>query len=83
MKGLKVYEDMFTASELLRLSEFINELRLAGHRGELSGLLKDLSLFCVGCSISLFITNFGCFPIIRLWNIHVVKLQAFVTTIIS
>ena len=37
VKGLKVYEDMFTDSELLRLSEFINELLLAGHRGELSG----------------------------------------------
>ncbi|KAJ0979658.1 hypothetical protein J5N97_015132 [Dioscorea zingiberensis] len=37
VKGLKLYEDIFTESELLELSEFINELRLAGHKGELSG----------------------------------------------
>lgn len=37
VKGLKVYEDIFTNSELGKLSEFINELRLAGRRGELSG----------------------------------------------
>lgn len=41
MKGLKVYEDIFTDPELFKLSEFINELRLAGHRGELSGLLLN------------------------------------------
>ncbi|KAG1327844.1 RNA demethylase ALKBH10B [Cocos nucifera] len=37
VKGLKLYEDIFTDSELPRLAEFINELRLAGRRGELSG----------------------------------------------
>ncbi|KAM0954260.1 putative oxoglutarate/iron-dependent dioxygenase, RNA demethylase ALKBH9B/ALKBH10B [Dioscorea sansibarensis] len=37
VKGLKLYEDIFTESELLKLSEFINELRLAGRKGELSG----------------------------------------------
>ncbi|XP_072974665.1 RNA demethylase ALKBH10B-like [Typha angustifolia] len=37
VKGLKVYEDMFTDSELLRLGKFINELRLAGRNGDLSG----------------------------------------------
>lgn len=37
VKGLKVFEDIFTDSERCRLSEFINELRLAGHRGDLSG----------------------------------------------
>ncbi|OAY71101.1 hypothetical protein ACMD2_23549 [Ananas comosus] len=37
VKGLKVYEDIFMDSELLRLSEFINELRQAGRNGELSG----------------------------------------------
>lgn len=41
VKGLKVYEDIFTDPELFKLSEFINELRLAGHRGELSGLLLN------------------------------------------
>lgn len=37
VKGLKLYEDILTDSELLRLAELINELRLAGRRGELSG----------------------------------------------
>ncbi|WOL03204.1 hypothetical protein Cni_G11924 [Canna indica] len=37
VKGLKLYEDIFTESELLSLAEYISELRLAGHRGELSG----------------------------------------------
>lgn len=44
VKGLKLYEDIFTESELLKLSEFINELRLAGHKGELSGMLFFLNL---------------------------------------
>ncbi|KAG1371050.1 RNA demethylase ALKBH10B [Cocos nucifera] len=37
VKGLKLYEDIFTNSEILRLAECINELRLAGRRGDLSG----------------------------------------------
>ncbi|WOL16397.1 hypothetical protein Cni_G25184 [Canna indica] len=37
VKGLKLYEEIFTDSELLEFSEFINELRLAGRKGELSG----------------------------------------------
>ncbi|KAH0462230.1 hypothetical protein IEQ34_009805 [Dendrobium chrysotoxum] len=37
VKGLKLYEDMFTNFELHKLTEYINELRLAGRRGELSG----------------------------------------------
>lgn len=37
VKGLKLYEDIFTNFELLKLTEYINELRLAGRRGELSG----------------------------------------------
>ncbi|KAJ3687576.1 hypothetical protein LUZ61_016740 [Rhynchospora tenuis] len=37
VKGLKIYEDIFTSSELLKLGEYINELRQAGRRGELSG----------------------------------------------
>lgn len=37
VKGLKLYEDMFTNFELLKLTDYINELRLAGRRGELSG----------------------------------------------
>lgn len=45
MKGLKVYQDIFMDSELLRLAEYINELRLAGRRGELSGKLIEEHLF--------------------------------------
>ncbi|XP_074590315.1 RNA demethylase ALKBH10B-like [Curcuma longa] len=37
LKGLKMYEGIFTDSELLGVTEFINELRLAGRKGELSG----------------------------------------------
>lgn len=37
VKGLKLYEDMFTNLELLKLTDYINELHLAGRRGELSG----------------------------------------------
>ena len=41
MKGLKLYETVFTDSELSKLTDFINELRVAGQNGELSG---DFSL---------------------------------------
>ncbi|CAL9096338.1 unnamed protein product [Musa textilis] len=37
VKGLKLYEDIFTDSELLTLSGFVDELRLAGRGGELPG----------------------------------------------
>lgn len=37
VKGLKMYEDIFTGSELSRLNDFVNELRAAGQNGELSG----------------------------------------------
>lgn len=37
VKGLKLYEDTFTESELCKLNDFVNELRAAGHNGELSG----------------------------------------------
>ncbi|KAE8660639.1 Oxidoreductase [Hibiscus syriacus] len=37
VKGLKLYEDVFTESELAKLSEFMTELRSAGQNGELSG----------------------------------------------
>lgn len=42
VKGLKLYKDILTDSELSKLSEFVNELRLAGQRGDLSGILNDL-----------------------------------------
>ncbi|XWS31622.1 hypothetical protein CRYUN_Cryun23aG0092200 [Craigia yunnanensis] len=37
VKGLKLYEDVFTDSELAKLSDFVSELRSAGQKGELSG----------------------------------------------
>ncbi|KAG0483426.1 hypothetical protein HPP92_011510 [Vanilla planifolia] len=37
VKGLKIYEDVFTNQELFILSDYINQLHLAGRRGELSG----------------------------------------------
>lgn len=44
VKGLKLYEDIFTDSELLTLSEFVDELRLAGRGGELLGNILFLML---------------------------------------
>ncbi|XWS46773.1 hypothetical protein CRYUN_Cryun14cG0096900 [Craigia yunnanensis] len=37
VKGLKLYENVFTDSELAKLSDFVSELRSAGQNGELSG----------------------------------------------
>ncbi|XP_043722941.1 RNA demethylase ALKBH10B-like isoform X2 [Telopea speciosissima] len=37
VKGLKLYEDIFTDSELSKLNSFVNQLLLAGRNGELSG----------------------------------------------
>ncbi|XP_039030841.1 RNA demethylase ALKBH10B-like [Hibiscus syriacus] len=37
VKGLKLYEDVFTDSQLAKLSDFTSELRSAGQNGELSG----------------------------------------------
>lgn len=37
VKGLKLYNDIFTDSELSKLSDFVNEIRTAGQNGELSG----------------------------------------------
>ncbi|EOX94852.1 Oxidoreductase, 2OG-Fe(II) oxygenase family protein, putative isoform 2, partial [Theobroma cacao] len=37
VKGLKLYEDVFTDSELAKLGDFVSELRAAGQNGELSG----------------------------------------------
>ncbi|KAL6214754.1 hypothetical protein ACLB2K_014186 [Fragaria x ananassa] len=37
VKGLKLYEEIFTDSELSKLTDFANELRTAGLNGELSG----------------------------------------------
>ncbi|KAJ4969393.1 hypothetical protein NE237_016094 [Protea cynaroides] len=43
VKGLKLYEDIFIDSELSKLKSFVNQLRLAGRNGELSG--ETFSLF--------------------------------------
>ncbi|XP_042471807.1 RNA demethylase ALKBH10B-like [Zingiber officinale] len=37
VKGLRLYQDIFSESELPSLVGYINELRMAGHKGELSG----------------------------------------------
>lgn len=37
VKGLKLYEDVFTDSEVSKLIEFVTEYRAAGQNGELSG----------------------------------------------
>ncbi|KAL3644844.1 hypothetical protein CASFOL_010024 [Castilleja foliolosa] len=37
VKGLKLYDDIFTDVELSKLNNFVNELRVAGQNGELSG----------------------------------------------
>lgn len=37
VKGLKMFEDIFTDSELSKLNDFVNELRAAGQNGELLG----------------------------------------------
>ncbi|XP_041992254.1 RNA demethylase ALKBH10B-like isoform X1 [Salvia splendens] len=37
VRGLKLYEDIFTDTQLSKLNDFVNELRVAGQNGELSG----------------------------------------------
>ncbi|KAK9055795.1 hypothetical protein SSX86_026880 [Deinandra increscens subsp. villosa] len=37
VRGLKVYEDILNDSELSKLNEYVNEIRVAGQNGELSG----------------------------------------------
>lgn len=37
VRGLKLYEEIFTDVELSKVNEFVNELRIAGRDGELSG----------------------------------------------
>lgn len=37
MKGLKLFDGVFTDTELLKLTDYVNELRVAGQNGELSG----------------------------------------------
>lgn len=42
VRGVKLYEDIFTDVELSKLTDFVNELRVAGQDGELSGGSCDL-----------------------------------------
>ena len=44
VKGLKLYEEVFTDSELSKLIDFVNEYRAAGQNGELSGELWWLQI---------------------------------------
>ncbi|XP_027352104.1 RNA demethylase ALKBH10B-like isoform X2 [Abrus precatorius] len=37
VKGLKLYEDVFSESEICKLTDFVNEIHAAGQNGELSG----------------------------------------------
>ncbi|MCE3216723.1 hypothetical protein HAX54_007722 [Datura stramonium] len=37
VRGLKLFEDVFTPNELSKLDDLVNELRVAGQNGELSG----------------------------------------------
>ncbi|KAJ8547488.1 hypothetical protein K7X08_011074 [Anisodus acutangulus] len=37
VRGLKLFEDVFTLNELSKLDDLVNELRVAGQNGELSG----------------------------------------------
>lgn len=37
VRGLKLFEDVFTPNEISRLDDLVNELRVAGQNGELSG----------------------------------------------
>ena len=68
VKGLKMYEDIFTGSELSKLNDFVNELRAAGQNGELSGLYfstpppkkKRKKIFSKSCLIILLIAWFWC-----------------------
>ncbi|XP_009607167.1 RNA demethylase ALKBH10B [Nicotiana tabacum] len=37
VRGLKLFEDVFTPNEISKLNDFVNELRAAGQNGDLSG----------------------------------------------
>ncbi|QCD97586.1 alkylated DNA repair protein alkB-like protein 8 [Vigna unguiculata] len=37
VKGLKLYEDVFSESEICKLTDFVNDIHAAGQNGELSG----------------------------------------------
>lgn len=37
MRGLKLYQHLFTDIEISKLTNYVNELRVSGQNGELSG----------------------------------------------
>lgn len=37
VRGLKLYQDIFTDIEISKLTNYVNELRVSGQNGELSG----------------------------------------------
>lgn len=37
VKGLKLYEDVFSESEICKLTDFVKEIHAAAQNGELSG----------------------------------------------
>ncbi|GFY98770.1 oxidoreductase, 2OG-Fe(II) oxygenase family protein [Actinidia rufa] len=48
VRGLKLYEDVFSDFELSKLNDFVNELRVAGRNGELSGHLEPIPTLLQG-----------------------------------
>lgn len=41
VRGLKLYDNIFTDNELSKLTDYVNELRVAGQNGQLSGGSHD------------------------------------------
>lgn len=47
VKGLKMYENIFTDQELSKINDFVDELRVSGQNGELLGIVStNFSVFC-------------------------------------
>jgi len=67
VKGLKLFEDVFTDLELFKLKDFVNELRVAGQNGELSGDLKPYPWdFCNWLFVIFVIKTF--FYKVKIWD---------------
>lgn len=49
MKGLKLYQDIFTDTEISKLTNYVNELRVSGQNGELSGGFSGLLHLLLKC----------------------------------
>ncbi|KAG6435182.1 hypothetical protein SASPL_100052 [Salvia splendens] len=48
VRGLKLYDDIFTDTELSKLNDFVNELRVAGQNGELSDYIEPIPALLQG-----------------------------------